>query len=41
MNGRGQGRMKLVPKPANPVTHGNAKAYTTHQPKGVVGNLVT
>ena len=35
------GWMKPVSKPTDPVTHGNAKAYIKHQPKGVVGNMVT
>jgi coniferyl-aldehyde dehydrogenase len=33
--------MKPVSKATDPVTHGNAKAYIKHQPKGVVGNMVT
>ncbi len=39
--GHVRGWMKPVSKATNPVTDGNAKAYIKHQPKGVVGNMVT
>lgn len=36
-----RGWMKPVSKAVNPITQGNSKAYIRHQPKGVIGNMVT
>jgi coniferyl-aldehyde dehydrogenase len=33
--------MKPIPRAVNPVTMGKSKAWVAHQPKGVVGNMVS